>query len=162
MSRPVIFLDVDGVLNTHDGWAAGHNGITSLDPGPVARLNQLCQMTRAYIVVSSTWRGGPYRGPEGCRAKLRRLGVTGAFHPQWRTRKRAPDEWSYESRGRGRQIRDWLLAHPEVTSWCILDDDSDMLPEQMPRFIQTRHKDGIQDAHVLRALALLADEAFIL
>jgi hypothetical protein len=156
MTRPVIFLDIDGVLNTHDGWEKGFHGHAGLDPDPVRRLNDLCEMTHAYIVVSSTWRGGPYRGPQGCRAVLRRFGVTGAFHPQWRTRRwRKPDEQTYEDRPRGKQIRDWLLAHPEVTSWVIIDDDSDMLPEQMPRYVQTRHKDGLQDAHVERIAALL-------
>lgn len=156
----ILFLDVDGVLNTHDGWEAGHHGHDSLDPGPVARLNRLCARTGCRIVVSSTWRIGPYRGPDGCRANLRRMGVTGPFHRNWRTRDRAlNDELTYEDRPRGKQIRDWLLAHPEVTAYAIVDDDSDMLPEQMPRYVKTQFKDGLQDVHADRLVALLEHAA---
>ncbi|MEE7440909.1 HAD domain-containing protein [Methylobacterium oryzae] len=156
---PILFLDVDGVLNTHDGWAAGHDGHDSLDPGPVARLNALCHRTGCRIVVSSSWRGGPYRGPKGCRAILRRLGVTGPFHRDWRTRDWRPaDGWGWECKVRGKQIADWLAAHP-ATAYAIVDDDSDMLPEQMPRYVKTHFKDGLQDVHIERLIALLAFDA---
>ncbi|MBI1689483.1 HAD domain-containing protein [Methylorubrum sp. DB1722] len=156
----ILFLDVDGVLNTHAGWEAGHNGHDSLDPGPVARLNALCARTGCRIVVSSTWRHGPYRGPAGCRATLRRMGLTGRFHRDWRTRGWVEaDGLRCEDWPRGKQIRDWLAAHPETAAYAIVDDDSDMLPEQLPRFVKTRFKDGLQDEHADRLAALLAEAA---
>lgn len=44
---------------------------------------------------------------------------------------------------RGHEIAHWLAAHPEVTTWAIVDDDSDMLPEQRHRFVQTDFSDGL-------------------
>jgi hypothetical protein len=32
---------------------------------------------------------------------------------------------------RGEEIKAWLHQHPEVTRYAIVDDDSDMLPEQV-------------------------------
>ncbi|CAO4181449.1 hypothetical protein EEDFHM_03924 [Methylorubrum populi] len=147
----ILFLDVDGVLNTHAGWRAGHDGLRSLDPGPVARLNGLCARTGCRVVVSSTWRGGPYRGPDGCRARLRALGVRVRFHRDWRTGRD-------RSRIRGREIAAWLAAHPEVTAYAIVDDDGDMLPDQMPRLVQTGYELGLEAAHAERLAALLATQ----
>ena len=35
---------------------------------------------------------------------------------------------------RGSEIKEWLDLHPLYTTYAIIDDDSDMLPEQMPYF----------------------------
>ena len=44
---------------------------------------------------------------------------------------------------RGHEIQEWLDKHPEVTRYAILDDDSDMLPEQMPNFFKTTFQNGL-------------------
>lgn len=38
---------------------------------------------------------------------------------------------------RGDEIKDWLDQHKEVKKYAIIDDDSDMLPEQMSSFFKT-------------------------
>lgn len=144
----VLFLDIDGVLNTHSAWRKGFNGHRDCDPDAMRRLNALCVRTGCRVVVSSTWRIGFYRGKDGCRAHLRRLGFRGRFHRDWRT-------GHDPSRVRGTEIAAWLAAHPGVAGYAIVDDDSDMLPEQMPRFVQTGYELGLEDTHVERLAALL-------
>ena len=51
---------------------------------------------------------------------------------------------------RGEEIKEWLDKHPEVEDYAILDDDSDMLPEQ---FEKLHHSDpwfGLTPNHLYR------------
>lgn len=59
----VIFLDVDGVLNSRafTMWQIENNGhadVDQIDPKEVMLLGQLVKETGAEIVVTSTWRIG--------------------------------------------------------------------------------------------------------
>jgi hypothetical protein len=68
MYKPVVFLDIDGVLNSKQWYAhdaASHEGISSterklwehsIDPDCVQRLNRILQQTGAVVIVSSSWR----------------------------------------------------------------------------------------------------------
>jgi len=51
---------------------------------------------------------------------------------------------------RGDEIKDWLDKHPEVEDYAILDDDSDMLPEQMDKFHHCDSWFGFTPNHVYR------------
>lgn len=82
----VIFLDVDGVLNSGD-WYKERQGLYAIDdiagqypfyefsPKLVANLNKITDATGAKIVVSSTWRLG--RTLEQLQEILKLVGVTG-------------------------------------------------------------------------------------
>jgi len=61
----IVFLDFDGVLNSHlfmmkerlrDPSSSG--GVAGIDSEAVARLNAICARTGARVVVSSSWRYG--------------------------------------------------------------------------------------------------------
>lgn len=61
--RPILFLDIDGVLNSVQFYAkhkhlhaARGQGIYSMDPACVNRVEQICDATRCSIVIMSTWR----------------------------------------------------------------------------------------------------------
>lgn len=55
--KKVIFLDIDGVMNSHDMCTDHELGLVSwLDAKNVAILNAIAQATGAAVVVSSTWR----------------------------------------------------------------------------------------------------------
>ena len=68
MYKPVVFLDIDGVLNSKQWYAhdaASHEVISptdrklwehSIDPDCVRRLNRILQQTGAVVIVSSSWR----------------------------------------------------------------------------------------------------------
>lgn len=48
----------------------------------------------------------------------------------------------HESGYRGKEIQMYLKAHPEVTKFAILDDDSDMKP-YMNRLVKTESRNGL-------------------
>src|SRR3546814_15668556 len=71
-----------------------------------------------------------------CRDRLLAAGFKGIFHEDWRTRFHGelPDRW--RNRRRGGEIAEGLRRHPEVSVYAIVDDDSDMLPEQRHAYVQ--------------------------
>lgn len=151
----VLFLDIDGVLNHRGVFVTGGGG-APLCEKCVDRLAALIERTSASVVLSSTWRLG---GEQSTHVqKLRRAGVLDRAHNDWRTVDMPLDDDSiiipYAER-RGAEIAEWLSRHPEVTSYAIVDDDSDMLKEQICRFVQTSFETGLQDEHVERLAKIL-------
>ncbi len=59
MIGPFIFLDIDGVLNSHNKHA---NGYCGCDRASVALLNGILEETGAKIIVASAWRYFVLRG----------------------------------------------------------------------------------------------------
>lgn len=51
---------------------------------------------------------------------------------------------------RGEEIQDFLIATPEITDYAILDDDSDILPEQMSKFHQCDSWFGMSPNHLYK------------
>jgi len=102
----VIFLDVDGVLNsskTVERW----RGLIGIDASLARRFAGLQQSTGANVVLSSTWRLS-----RTWRSTMRKNGVVGVID-------RTPD---LPGRPRGEEIEAWL-RHPEVEVYAILDDE---------------------------------------
>ena len=136
----VIFLDVDGVLNTF-----GNGGHFTVSKRRVKKLQNLVEATKALLVLSSTWRNHTYH--------LRRLKTKLAY--------RGMSLFSMTSNlegfniSRGMEIQDWLDRHPNVSSYVILDDSSDMLEEQFPHFVNTDPYKGLTDEDVNRAIQIL-------
>ena len=112
----VIFLDIDGVLNTLKTLQR-HNGFIGMSPILVRRFNKLAKDTGARVVLSSTW-----RHDKNWRRVMKKNGLDMRF--LGRTK---------ELRGliRGHEIQEWLGRH-DVEKYVILDDDTDMLPDQIP------------------------------
>lgn len=159
----VVFLDVDGVLNsspylaglterhgTYDG-----NEERMLDPAAVERVNQIVERTGAAVVISSSWRQ-VHRMPD-LRMFLRKRGLRGhvviGVTPTART-----GSGSCLGALRGSEIQEWLDAHRHVTSFAILDDSADM-GHLVHKLIQTSYGSGLLDEHVERAVAMLGMKA---
>ncbi|SEO94103.1 hypothetical protein SAMN04487843_105113 [Methylobacterium sp. ap11] len=53
------------------------------------------------------------------------------------------------------------MVHPGVPTYAIVDDDSDMLPEQMPRYVKTGYELGLEGTHVERLAALLTGREIV-
>lgn len=150
----VLFLDIDGVLNCEDFYRATRERTgrparhLALCKDRMALLNGVIAASGCTVVVSSTW-----RRDTRCRDLLRRRGFKGRFHRDWRT------DWlrCFEKPDliRGDEIADWLERHP-TERWAIVDDDSDMRPEQKSRFVQTSYKSGLMLGHVERLVELLS------
>jgi HAD domain in Swiss Army Knife RNA repair proteins len=158
----IIFLDFDGVLNSHSWWdslsEAEKTDVMGLDPVAVARLHHLVCATSARVVVSSTWRHG--RSRTRLQTILADAGFGGQVlgtTPEWL---RKSDGGIYCAEERGQEIQAWLDAAPryghDVESFVILDDNSDMA-HLMDRLVQTTTKDGLQDEHVERAIEMLTE-----
>lgn len=154
----VIFLDIDGALNSEEFWekeaqhirkkkaiAEGRShdeasALANMDPNAVERIMRIVKETGAEIVVSSTW-----RFDDSICYKLRFMGIPQIYGITPGTVKRY----------RGEEIKLWLDEHPEVTNYVIIDDDSDMLDEQYPHLVQTSWLTGITDCDVEKAINIL-------
>jgi hypothetical protein len=164
----IIFLDIDGVLNSYKYWDSKefqdyHKLVESsknykevisqtkeIDPEAVEVLNKIIELTKAKIVVSSTWRsrmdevhealnGRNFKGeiidrtPKGCYDCLR-----------------------------GNEILKWMKDNQKIIgdystykNYVILDDDSDMLYWQRNNFIQINTKEGLSEKHIEQCVKIL-------
>ena len=131
MSR-VLFLDIDGVLCTHRTMTIEHSW--EWDTVGIRMLNKLLEKYDYQLVLSSTWRYG------GNSSMLLRSHGFKNIHKDDATPNIALEK-------RGVEIKAWLDAHPEIKHYAILDDDSDMLPEQKQFFVQTCGMNGYLIEH---------------
>lgn len=130
----VLFLDIDGVLNSARSCVANHgyphsfdqNQITMFDHIAVGLIRGLCVKGDVSVVVSSAWRVLHHWEAIGKGLDLPTIGATPQLLGE-----------------RGGEIAEWLKDHPEVTQYAIVDDDDDMLPEQRPFFVKTNGMDGL-------------------
>ena len=176
----VIFLDIDGVLNTerwvvhsiknelpvHDKFDGQH----TFDENCLYWLNKIIDETDAKIVISSSWRNDGL----GALRKLWRRRYTlsgGNFYKhndkiadvtfslttsKYLEQKTLMKQLSEDDRWiRGNQIDIYLKTHPEVEKYVIFDDDPDMLDYQLPYFIRTSDYDGIKEEHYKKAIEIL-------
>ena len=136
----VLFLDIDGVINTvggelglrhclqidpkEEGLIEPHE---AFDPACLWYLREIVEDTGCKIVVSSTWRAG--ETVESMKAWFKCPLIKEAIidsTPHFYTTNR-PDLVDRRGRvQRGEEIKDWLDRHPQVTNYAILDDDTDM------------------------------------
>lgn len=112
----VIFLDIDGVLNT-TATPRPNKDSRVIEQTLLARLKKLQQDTGATVVLSSTWR----HDREGL-ASAKRFGIP--FMDV------LPD---MRPRPRSEEIVAWLQAHPNVQRFAVIDDDDDCL-DALPLF----------------------------
>jgi len=141
----ILFLDIDGVVNYAKTFhrAYGHEGkggIIGFDPFMVLLVNRIVEATGCQIVLSSSWRYG-----EESRAEVRRNNINFV-------------DITPMSRGlhvRGWEINEWLLAHPEVRRYAILDDNSDMLTTQMENFFKCAWNEGLTEELANQVIAHL-------
>jgi hypothetical protein len=155
VANRALFLDIDGVLNSTD-WTIVEwkkrllSGIkkpitNECDPIAVSHLNSLIQLSRPQIVITSTWR--KYYSIQQIVGYLKTLGfkhsgaVVGA----------TPIVPGFI---RGAEIDQYLQEHPEIKHYCILDDDSDMLPSQKRHFVQVLGDVGLTHKNILQCLSV--------
>jgi hypothetical protein len=155
MSAPILFLDIDGVLNASNRGPSGPNG---MHPTLVARLERVIAATRCEIVVSSTWRLFEQR--DDIEAWLRKDGAPSARVRDCTPRlmERQHPEGLCIVQPRGKEISAWLAEH-RTEVYAIVDDDSDAGEGHEDRFVRTNSFRGLEDAHVERLIALLIEPA---
>jgi hypothetical protein len=144
----VLFLDVDGVLNSK-AWMirSPRASFMELDPAAIARVQRIVAQTGAKVVLSSTW-----RLMDELVVSLLRAGVP-VFS-------KTPD-LARKGGGllpRSREIAAWLLEHPEVTKYAIVDDDVDAgYGALAPSFVHTDARYGLLDSEVEKIVAILGE-----
>lgn len=133
----VIFLDIDGVLNSSQS-AIFHNQnekefdsqFEMLCPIAIALLRHAIEHTQAKIVISSTWR--KYQSHEDLsnffkKHNIEVVGFTKVLDTP-----------------RGYEIKEWLSRHPKVKDFIILDDDKDMEDlTNTDHFVHINHHTGL-------------------
>ena len=138
----VLFLDIDGVVNSEECLKRGDakGGILGIDPYLAFLVGKIIlALPELKVVLSSSWRHWP-NGRKTVGEKVCSIyDVTGS-EPYLKELPNGVDNVQ-----RGREIQKWLDAHPEVERYAILDDDSDMLPSQLPNFFKTSWKKGISE-----------------
>lgn len=109
----VIFLDVDGVLNTRTTCQRTPDGYTGIDD---ARVSILANAIKKYgggdIVLSSDWKEMKSTDEDHIYlvSKLEKYGLSISGHTQDKNRER------------GAGIVNYLEQHPEIEEYVILDD----------------------------------------
>lgn len=130
----VLFLDIDGVLNSRRSQMAfgayphdfSAKGMACFDMVAVALVRRICRVSGCSIVLSSDWR---YTTTAHAAANALDLPIMGST-PQL-------------AGSRGLEINAWLNEHPEVTHYAIVDDIAAMLPSQQANFVQTDDAYGL-------------------
>ncbi len=151
----VLFLDIDGVLNSRKFIMAVRNGQISdrgaqIDPERVYKLKRVLDaVPDLKIVISSSWRIG--RTLEELKQLLPAfmdeiIGKTPS----------SPDD--PEEEGRGYEILDWLKYHPEVTSYVVLDDEQFDMGPVMDCLVKTPTMGGIRDEDVETIIKIFEDK----
>lgn len=153
--RPILFLDIDGVLNGHVFNV--HAQSNTINPACVAQLNRVIGDTDCALVISSAWRymvlagSMTIRGFEhllrthGVKAQGRVIGTTGE------------GEEGGGLEARGRLIRQWLDEELYEGPWAVVDD-LDVGGEGLP-FVKTDGSRGLTDQDADALIALLRGRA---
>jgi hypothetical protein len=158
--KPILFLDIDGVLNSRE--FLKREGLSQVDLITVRRLNRIVDVTKAEVVISSSWRTfADTNTPEKIERFLDENGFSGSVSgmtPVLGCEEHIKRGWERcHDAHRGHEIAAYLKKRFQDTdypSFVILDDDSDMNPF-MDRLVQTSFEDGLQAYHAGKAIDML-------
>lgn len=163
--KPLLFLDVDGVLNSAEWMRSvarreereqcGASRESSLDPTLCKRLGVL-RATGAELVLSSAWR--KLRQPRNRYGIQRPAWFEKILHRRGCRSARfigqTPSLWTH----RGLEIQRWLDENPGHDRFAIVDDDSDM-EHLAPRLVQTSWEVGLTEEKCGELVAMLTERA---
>lgn len=180
----LIFLDIDGVLNSNDyaEWCAttdegkqyikegGHHWV---DRAVVNRIINICIKTGAGIVLSSSWRCynieetkkelNRYRDLMNISGRL--IGITPRL--KMSSSYRGPEiQWFLDNMNkppidpynRFYEYEYFKNCKHKTIKYCIVDDDTDMLPEQMDNFVHIDFMTGLTDEDAEKIINILNND----
>ena len=170
----VIFLDIDGVMNSEEfykrkkaqSWEWAHMFgkylSYSINPDAVGLLNKIIEVTGAVVVLSSSWRLGP--PVPALKEDFKRVGID-VFDrcPCWG--KYGVTDWKVEEDEnghpyttlipRGEIVEAWLKGHPEVERYVIIDDNDQFTDEQHKYLVLTNEEVGLTEENVQTVINIL-------
>lgn len=136
----IVFLDVDGVLNCQGTFTKDRNAHFPIDPYMAFLVGKIQLETDCKVVLSSSWRHH-VESADYIHNRVVKLYDRTGDEPHDPNRPSGAENCQ-----RGREIKAWLDNHKyKVERYAILDDDSDMLPEQQPNFFKTQWLVGLTD-----------------
>jgi hypothetical protein len=141
----IIFLDIDGVLNSQTNAMEE----VHIDNRKMILLRKIIEATEANIVITSTWRINYdlsfFKGL---------FWATGFGWNEDGVTPRTPNGH------RGTEIEKWLENYPDVKTYIIIDDDSDFHDHQKKFFVHTSWRSGLTTEHAQRAIRLLTNREY--
>jgi len=139
----VIFLDIDGVLNSNDTLQKIHyhqkfTGISpkcaELDEDNISTLNKLIKLTNAKIVLHSSWRYGYSKGDGAILTAFREMNL------------HIDDIVSIKIPNKEEAISAYIKTHPNISHYVILDDYP-MFPSHESSFIEITADHGLTESY---------------
>lgn len=148
LDKPIVFLDIDGVLNSTDfAISRKVKTVDQIDERAVGFLNEIADWN---FVLSSSWRR--FLTIEQVNNILKKKGFLGELISSTPT---LHEEFSL----RGNEIYGWMqdnLRSPsDFKQYVIFDDDSDMLYWQKDNFVHVDNYFGLGPNHIYRAKRML-------
>lgn len=145
--KPIVFLDIDGVLNSANFFLKENSKYmradprSQLDPEAIAYLNEIYDWN---FVLSSTWR--KHYEIDEMNQMLHEVGFYGTISDY-------TPVLGWQGALRGNEIRQFLSNNKLESreDYVIFDDDSDMLLWQKDNFIHVDGYFGLSPNHVYKA-----------
>ena len=153
----LIFLDVDGVLNTHKTirQLACCPEIKFVDTRKVLRLREIVERTGAKIVLSSTWRFGAM--PDAFFLEREALHELVAEFKRLRCPLWFDITPYFAQAKRWQEINGWLMNH-DIEDFIILDDVGEELKPFADKLILTDPRQGLTKERMEFAISLLGEK----
>lgn len=135
----IIFLDIDGVMTSRNTlkFTGKSSTLGIIDPSHAFVLNDILDITRASVVITSMWR------EMFSITKIQQMFTKAGFKYPERI---IGSTSSLIRKKRGDEIALWL-SQVHVDAFVILDDDSDMC-DLYDKLVQTSFEDGLLTKHV--------------
>lgn len=147
-----IFLDCDGVLNSDKTVARTPNRYIGISSDKVKLLREIVKVTGANIILSSSWRTMDSTDPD-YKYLVKCLGYKGLF-----IKDKTSKNFGHH---RGKQIREYLNEHPEITNYLIIDDEFVQEFEECglsEHFLHTDYTTGLTKKDVVKAIEILNNQ----
>ena len=159
----VIFLDVDGVLNSLS-CKEKFEGYLFVEDEKIALLKEIVNRTEAKVVLSSTWRYGWYamkHVKEPDEGDLRDIRLFKALRDKLQNYEIEFLDYTEDFGRRGDEISDWLKkwTGEPIESYVVLDDMASIeIQPHCKYFVQTSLSRGLEPKHIKKAINILNNE----
>jgi hypothetical protein len=183
----IIFLDIDGVLNGYGpiigliykiakalhivGWVRRIYDITGIHRKKLWILSRIINKTDALVVITSSWRGD-WMLTENTEEQIFKQHKD---FKEYMKHYQIPiiDVTPSINDDKGLEIREWLVYHPRITKYCVIDDDWTFLNQYFPnnavctaeiqskKFTRGWHENtGLKMKHIKQVVKILNEENY--